>query len=177
MVECGFGSETSSGWRAALGRPDEAETWGWTLGVVNVLGKLSSLDSCHHPGAGQILTTTDAPRFPTCLRKESRGNKVDRREPQYLKLTALVDREAYHESIRIFENLLELIENCTTGCQFSHRAAESIKVVSCDSLNSDVIMTGTVRFYGLMATVDLLTFLLTANLGISVDLSGIENLN
>lgn len=36
-----------------------AKASGWTLRVVNVLGELlGSLDMCHHPGVGQILTTT-----------------------------------------------------------------------------------------------------------------------
>ena len=39
-----------------------AEVSGWTLRGVNVLGELlGSLDMCHHPSVGQILTTTDAP--------------------------------------------------------------------------------------------------------------------
>ena len=58
MVECVSGSETSSG-RRASGRLDVVEASGWTLGVVDVLEELSNLDTCHHPGAGQILTTTE----------------------------------------------------------------------------------------------------------------------
>ena len=47
MVEYGSGLDTSSGWRVAPGRLDKA-------GEL-----LNSLDTCHHPDAGQILTTTE----------------------------------------------------------------------------------------------------------------------
>jgi len=57
-------------------RPDVAEVSGKTLRIVDVSGEPpGSLDTCHHLGVGQILTTTDTPRFLTCqsLRKGSRG--------------------------------------------------------------------------------------------------------
>ena len=69
MAEYGSGLEISSGWDGGFG---------WNLRVVDVLGKLlGSLDRCHHFGAGQILTTTDALAFPTCrsLQKGSQGVK------------------------------------------------------------------------------------------------------
>ena len=46
-------------------------------------------DTCHHPGANQILITTDIPCFPTCLslQKKSQGSEDDRRDSQCLKLT------------------------------------------------------------------------------------------
>ena len=42
----------SSGWWAASRRLDVVEASGWTLRVVDVLGKLlGSLDTCHHLGS------------------------------------------------------------------------------------------------------------------------------
>ena len=61
MVECAFDLRTSSPRRVAPGRSGVAEAQGWTLGVMNFSEEaLSSLDTCHHLNAGQILTTTDA---------------------------------------------------------------------------------------------------------------------
>ena len=51
--------------RGTLGWPGVIDVPNWTLGVVNFSGKsLGSLDMCHHPDEGQILTTTDAPPSP-----------------------------------------------------------------------------------------------------------------
>ena len=42
-----------------------AESPGWTLGVVDFSEEAyGSLDTCHHPDAGQNLTTIDAPALP-----------------------------------------------------------------------------------------------------------------
>jgi len=51
--------EGSSGRRNVTSRRlDVAEAPGWTLGVVDTTGEaLGSLDTCHHPDEGQILTT------------------------------------------------------------------------------------------------------------------------
>ena len=87
---------------------------------------------------------------------------MGRREPQFLKLTlALVDRGAYDESLRIYADLLELIENFTAGFPLSHRIAELLKVAFCATSNLSIIMVGIVGFYGLMIMVDLLLLLLT----------------
>jgi len=82
VLKCGSGSKMSLGWKTALRRSDVQETSGWILKVVDISGEpLSSLDTCHHSGAGQILTITDVPRFSTyqSLQKESRGSEVDQR--------------------------------------------------------------------------------------------------
>ena len=80
---------------------------------------LDSSNTCHHPDADQILSTTDAPHFPTCqsLREESRGSEADRRDSQFFKLIlGLANRGVYDESLRIIVDLLKLIEDCITGC-------------------------------------------------------------
>ena len=83
MVEYNFRSGISSGYRAAQGSPDMAETSGWTLRVLDDVSweLLCSLDTCHHLGMGQFFTTTDPP-FPTywSLRKGSQGSEVDWRD-------------------------------------------------------------------------------------------------
>ena len=81
--------EGSSGWRnATSGKLNATEALGWTLRGVNFSREaLGSLDTCHHLDAGQILTTTNAPRFPTCrsLRKGGRKSKDTRMDYQCLK--------------------------------------------------------------------------------------------
>ena len=67
------------------------------------------------------------------------------------------------ESLRITANLLKFIVDCIASCQLSHRAAGSLKKLSCFSSNPGIIMTGIARFYDLV-TVDLLPSLLTENL-------------
>ena len=59
MEECGFRSGISSRQRVALRGTGVTEAPGWTLGVVDFLVyALGSLNTCHHPDAGQILNTT-----------------------------------------------------------------------------------------------------------------------
>jgi len=76
---CGSGSGISSVRRVALGGLGVAEGEGWTLGVVNFSGKtLGSLDTCHYPDAGQILTTIDALAsllVGVCEREKSRKRR------------------------------------------------------------------------------------------------------
>ena len=59
MVECGSEMEISLRWSAVAGRTDVMGVLEWTLKVVNVSRKpFGSLNTCHHPGAGQNFTTT-----------------------------------------------------------------------------------------------------------------------
>ena len=68
MVECGFGSRTSSGWRATPRGLDEAEASGWTPGGVDLSGEAhSSLDMCHHLEASQIDHDKYSPKILTKL--------------------------------------------------------------------------------------------------------------
>ena len=61
------------------------------------------------------------------------------------------------------------------SCHFSRQ--DLLKIASCVSSNSSVIMTGIVGFYGLVTTVALLPLLLTEILEIWADFSGIRSLN
>ena len=54
---------------------------------------------------------------------------------------------------------------------------DSSKVIFCTSLNLGIIMNGIVGFCVLVATVDLLPFLLTEYLEMQADFSGFCNLN
>ena len=119
----------SSGWKTIPGKLDVAEASGWTLRVVNALRNPLVAWTHYHPAVGQILTTKMPPlsHFPEFV-KESRESKVNQRDSQCLNLIlALVDRGAYDESLRITVDLLELIEDCTVGCQLSHWSAGSLK--------------------------------------------------
>ena len=70
MAECSSGSKTFSKWKAFTRRPDVVEASGWTVRVVDILGELiSSLIMCHHPWAGQNLTTTIC--YVICVRSIS----------------------------------------------------------------------------------------------------------
>ena len=74
-----------SGSRVSLGRMVAPVR---TLRVMDLLGEApSSLDTCHYLDAGQILTTTDALRLPTCrsLSKGNRGSEDTQMDYQCLK--------------------------------------------------------------------------------------------
>ena len=58
MVAGASGPRTSSGRRRVPGWPGAADTPDRTLEVVDFLGEaLGSLNTCHHPDKGEILTT------------------------------------------------------------------------------------------------------------------------
>ena len=82
------------------------------------------------------------------------------------------------ESLRIIADLLELIVGCTTWpIVITSSGWISQKVEFCVSSNADIIISGIVGFYGLTVMVDLLPLLLTKNLKMWADFSGIEKLN
>ena len=128
------------------------------------LGELfSSLHMCHNPSAIQNLTTINAPCFLTCrnLQKGSQGSEIDQRGSHCLKFTlALADNGACDKSLRIIVDLLELIGGCKAGCQLSHRLARFLKSCITCLFGLNITITGTVRFYGMVMTVDLLPLLL-----------------
>ena len=107
------------------------EAPGWTLRVVDLSGEaLGSLDTCHHPEANQILTTTDASASPlarVCEREVGKA-KIFRWIINASELImTFTGREVCDESLRITADLLELIVCCTAGCQLSNWALDLSK--------------------------------------------------
>jgi len=131
MAECSFRSKISSGWRTAPGRPDVAKTSGWTLRVVDALREpLGSLDTYHHLGWVKFWPLHISPAFLLVwpCEREVRGEKLIEGTLNALKLIlGLAGRGADDESLPIMVDLLELIRDCTTGCQLSHWSTRSLK--------------------------------------------------
>ena len=107
------------------------------MGVEDFSGQaLGSLDTCHHPDAGQILTTIDAPHFPLVgvCKREVGEVKILRWIMNASKLILTLVVEECDESFRFTADILELIIGCTGGYQLSHRATESLKRLCLASL-------------------------------------------
>ena len=140
-------------------------------------GSTWQLDTCH-PHASQILTTTDAPCFPTCqsLRKGSRGSNDTQMDYQYLKTHYDACRQRsvrqisqdHSGSFGINCGLHTSILDVTSGSQISE------KVVSCISSKFGVIITRIVGFYGLTVMIDLLPLLMIENVGMWPTFQGLK---